>query len=273
MVHQAKSIDHRIDQHKQRGGHEQRPLHAAKVVPARGALNGCGFLQARVEGLQRGQIENHEKPGLFPHRHQRDAGQRRARVAQPVVRWQAEGASDLLQQPVLRGVEKQPDVGHRNHRQHRGREIRHAHQGAAAQLLVDPQRHQQRQPDRQRNGGPGKPQVVAHGLPEHRVLHHDLVVLRPHPHAGPAAARGRKETVDQRGQRGPVRERDQQHQCRQQQQPGMQGMLADGCARRLFQRPHGVTGSCAAGGRPRAGRPSWTAPGSWCRSGPPGWRR
>ena len=39
---------------------------------------------------------------------------------------------DLLEQAVLRRVEEQPDVGDRDHRQHRRREVRHAQEAAPA---------------------------------------------------------------------------------------------------------------------------------------------
>ncbi len=103
-----------------------------------------------------------KKPASFQTATTRDAGERGALVAQPVVRRQAQRAGDLLQQAVLRRVEEQPDVGHRDHRQHGGREVGHAQEGAAGDALVDPQRHHQRQADRQRDGGAGEPQVVVH---------------------------------------------------------------------------------------------------------------
>ena len=276
MVHQTEGVDHGIDQHEQRGGHEQRPLHAAKEVPARRALDGRGLLQAGVQRLQRGQVEDHEEARLLPHRHHRDAGQRRGRVAQPVARRQPEQAGDLLQQPVLRRVEEQPDVGHGDHRQHGGREVRHAHPRASRHALIHPQRHDQRQADGQRNGRASEPQVVAHGLPEHGVVHHGRIVLQPHPHPRTAAAGRGMEAVDQRGQRGPVREGHQQDQGRKQQQPGVHGTLAAARIRRAAHHRHGrpaLTCSCAECGRPRAVRPSSLAPRSWCRSARPGWRR
>ena len=236
VVYQSEGVDDRVDQHKQRGGHEQRPLHAAKEVPARSTFDGRRFFEAGVERLQRRQIEDHEKPSLFPHGHHGDGPQRGGWAAQPVVRRQAERAGELLQQPVLRGVEKQPDIGHGNHGQHRGREIRHTQPGTTGHALIHPQRHPQRQTDGGRNGDQRKPQIVAHGLPKHRVVHHDGVVLRPHPHRRARAARGGKEAVDQGGQRRPVGKCHQQHQRRQQQQPSVQATGADTAGR--YRRRH-----------------------------------
>ena len=54
-------------------------------------------------------------------------------------------ADDAIEQAVIGREEEQPDVGDRDHRQHRRREIRHAQQRPAGQVAVDGERHQQRE--------------------------------------------------------------------------------------------------------------------------------
>jgi hypothetical protein len=221
MVDHAHRVDYRIDHHEQRRGHQQGPLHAPEKVPARSAFDGGRFAQARVQALQRGQVEDHEEAGFLPDRHQRHGAQCRSRVAQPVVGRQAEQPGDLLQQAVSRRVEKQPDVGHGDHGQYGRREIGHAQETAPGHALVDPQGHHQRQPDGKRNGAQREPQVVGGGLPEHRVVDHHLVVFQADPHPGAGTLGCGIETVNQRGDGRVMRECHQQHEGRQQQQIGV----------------------------------------------------
>ena len=58
-----------------------------------------------------------------------------------------EKAAQLIEQSIIRRVEKQPNVGDRDHRQHGGREIGQPQETAPTDVAVDPQCHQQRQSD------------------------------------------------------------------------------------------------------------------------------
>ena len=193
-------------------------LRMAEKVPTRCAFDRRGLAQARVQTLQGGEVEDHEEAGLLPHRHHRHGAERGALVAEPVLRRQTEQAGDLLEQAVARRVEEEPDVGHGHHRQHRRREIGHAQKAASCHALVDTERHQQRQADRQRDGGQREPEVVVQRLPEHRVAGHLPVVVQADPDGGTQTLWSRVEAVDQRSDGREVREGHQQDEGRQQQQ-------------------------------------------------------
>ena len=122
----------------------------------------------RVEAAKR-VVREREKTGTETNRREAEGAARDR---------QAEKSGDLLQQAILRCVKKQPDVGHCNHWQHGGSEVGHAQQGTSSHAFVDPQGHHQRQTDGQRDGHPGKPQVVGQRLAEHRVVQHDPVVIK-----------------------------------------------------------------------------------------------
>ena len=160
MVDGAECVDHRIDQHEQRGGHQQRKLHTAKERPARRPFQRSGFGKRRRDALQRRQIEDHEEAGFLPDRHEGDGGKRRVGRAEPVVRGKVERAGDLFEQAVLRRVEEQPDVGDRDHRQHGRGEVGHADERAPGDAVVDPERHQDRERDRERDGAGREQEIV-----------------------------------------------------------------------------------------------------------------
>eukprot|EP01022_Parablepharisma_sp_SALTPOND_P021792 TRINITY_DN435_c5_g1_i1.p1 TRINITY_DN435_c5_g1~~TRINITY_DN435_c5_g1_i1.p1 ORF type:complete len:766 (+),score=253.47 TRINITY_DN435_c5_g1_i1:968-3265(+) len=244
MVYQPEGIDQGIDEHEEGGRHQQRELHLPEILPARGALQRGRLGQHRRDLLQCGQVEDHEEAGFLPHRHHHQGPQHGVGVAQPVVRGQAERAGDLLQQAVLGRVEEQPDIGHRDHGQHRRREIGQAQHAAPGQPFIDPQGHQDGQGYGHRDGAQGKPQVVAQGPPEHRIVHHQRIVLQADEHRRPTALGRGKEAMPQRRQRRVVREGEQEHHGRGEQQPGQDG------GRQAFHR----RARCAAPQRPQARR-------------------
>ena len=221
MIDQPERVDHRIDQHEQRRRHQQRQRDAAEEGPARRAFKGGAFLQVRRHRLEGGEVEDHEKPRLLPHRDHDHRSQRGLPVAEPVVPPAAEPAEDVVEQPVIRREEEQPDIGDRDHRQHRRREIRHAHQSPPRNGSVDGESHHQRQDHRGRNGPQRIDRVVAQRRPEHGVGYQVGVVLDPD-EARRAAALGRGiEAVEQRRRRRPVGKRHQQQQRRHDQQPAL----------------------------------------------------
>ena len=260
VVDHPERVDHRVDQHEQRGRHQQRQRDAAEIVPARGAFQRRRLAQIRRHGLQRGEIEDHEEPGFLPHRDGDHRRQRGGGVAQPVVPAAAEPAKDAVEQSVIRRVEEHPDIGDRDHRQHGRQEIRHAQQGAARQRAVHRQRHEQRQHDRGRNRGGGIDRVVAQRLPEHRVVEQVGIVVEADERRGPAAVRRGVQAVDQRLDRRPMGERHQQHQRGQQQQIGVDGFAAHG-ARPMHDDGLESGAACTASG---CGRPPPAHPPSPC---------
>ncbi len=201
-------------------------------------------------------------------------------------RREAERARDLLEQPVLGREEEQPDVRHRDHRQHRRREVRQAQQAAPGEPAVDPERHRERDHDRQRDRAERVPEVVGQRLPEDRVVDQRAVVVEPDEHRRARRSRRRKEAVPEVGDRRIVREEREQRQRRQQQQPAVDPLgrarhriiqqiarAAPPTRRRILRARSRLTCTTAAAARPRAARPSSPAPASWCRSAPPAGRR
>ena len=176
---------------------------------------------------------------------------------------------DLLEQPVLRREEEQPDIGHRDHRQHRRREIGHADEGAADDAVVHPQRHQEGERDRDRDRAEREPEIVDERLPEDRIRQHLLVIGEADEARGAARPRRRVDAVDEAGERRPMREQGEQRHRRQEQQPAVnrggeaRRHRVEGSLSRWPGEGDGVSDTASGCARLRPAPPSWPARRAW----------
>ena len=133
----------------------------------------------------------------------------------------AKGLGDLVEQAVARRVEEEPDIRDRDHRQHGRGEIRHAQQGAPGQAAVDEKRHEEREPDRERDGAERVDEIIGERLPEDRVGEHVLVIGDADEMRRTVHLRRRVEGIDERRDDRDMREGRKQHHRGQKKKPGL----------------------------------------------------
>ncbi|WP_306414943.1 hypothetical protein [Shinella sp. DD12] len=116
-----------------------------KVCSGVAPFEACRLDQRRRDLLERGEVEDHEEAGLLPDRDDDQRPQRRGGRAEQVVVAEADKAEQLVDRPIARRIEEQPDIRDGDHRQHGWREVGHAHQALAVDPVVDEERHGKRQ--------------------------------------------------------------------------------------------------------------------------------
>ena len=138
--------------------------------------------------------------------------------------------SDLLEQPVLRRVEEEPDVGDGDHRQHGRREVREAQEAAPGDAAVDPHRHQQRERDRRRGSCPARTRGCSRATARRSGRRRAAGSCRARRTArGPRRPSASSRRLCQSGgDRRVVREEREQRRRRQQQQPAVQPLRLAG---------------------------------------------
>ena len=161
-------------------GHDERQRHRAKLLPAAGTVELCGFIVSRVDRLKPRKQDDHRIARPFPDLHKGAGEDGDFRIGQPVLRQrtQPDCGQRAVDEPgrVHHGAEHQPDG---DVVQHGRQEENRPHIVYAAEAVVYQQRQRQPEADLSERRDNGKKQGVFDRDAEIGVAQDSCVVFQP----------------------------------------------------------------------------------------------